>query len=62
MSKMSNCNNCSHSPICSVRDDFKNFITDMLNKQNELYKYNSTNPLFSIEINCRYYTKDENYM
>lgn len=54
------CNNCSHSPICSVTNDFENFIKEMIDKQNELYRKDATNPLFNAEFNCRYYTKDEN--
>lgn len=60
MTNMANyCNNCIHKPICSIQEDFKKFIGCMQTPQHELYKQNTTNILFSVEINCKYHTKDE---
>ena len=45
---MTPCDNCSHFPICNLREDYRQLLVDT-----EPFK--KRNPAFQLEVNCKHY-------
>ena len=50
------CINCSHSEVCKYRDELDRKIKE-LNVSNVLY--DKGDPIFALELNCRFYKMKE---